>query len=264
MSERKTKTYCENGNLYSFDFDSFDLFFGKYCQKKKLKKETAEIEIGKKLNVSEHAVHSWRFRSFAPADITIARNLATILGAENQSIFLKRIKEGNRMENLNERQIIAVKKIYDCIVDVLFELKNNYKDFEEEYYEQVDANRSEVDDDEQTEYADDIDDMLGYVFERIRIETDRVRNAIAKEYFDLHDTEIYDQFSSFCENELTIAFFSCDPNSSTEDFCAAIKKLHIIIGAEGDTSIFVAPNQYRGHSGETEDEAENDTDSTQE
>ena len=138
------------------------------------------------------------------------------------------------MENLNDRQIESAKRIFDAIIDALYELKYNRRDYMQGYDEEKDDIEF-CEDNEDLEETDDIVKRLKYIYSKINREIDKIRNVIAREYFYLHDTEIYYKFSDFCDRELFVAYF--DGYKSTY-FCEAIKKLHTIIGTEAEMSIF--------------------------
>ena len=242
MAERKTKIYCEDGKRFSFDFDGFSLFFQNYCRSNKLKILDAEIRIGEKIAVSEHTIHGWRNRVNAPVDISLVRELAAELGTNETNLLIKR-KEEITMENLNEKQIESTKRIYDSIVEALFTLKNNRPDYYGEYFDNLISRYPE--EDEEDVYDEDSeknpDGSLNYEICRINEDLDKVRKVIAQEYFYLHDTEIYDKFSSFCDNELFMAYFTSPQGDSelSDYFYSAIKKLHVIIGTEESTDIYL-------------------------
>ena len=268
MAERKTKQYYENGKCFRFDFDAFSILFNGYCKKHNLKRQDAEIKLGEAVGVSEHTIHSWRNRVNAPVDISLVVSLAKELGAKDTSALLSEKKEGYRMENLNERQVAAAKRVFDCIVEMLFKAKDKI-DFYSDYYEEVvkrildenpEMDASDISDEEVQYYREDFcepNEELNYEFSRIDAEIEKARKVIAQEYFDLHDTEIYDKFSAFCENELFHAFFSTREGSEdnlSSYYLGAIKKLHAIIGTEADTSIFEKEPQKMGDCSEDDDE----------
>ena len=245
MQSCKTKTYKVNGKTYAFDFFCFNEYFNTFRKENKLSVGDAELLLAEKVGISENAVHSWRNRVNAPSDISMIDPIAETLGVSNKNTLLIERKE-KKMENLNERQMEAVKRIFDSIIQLLYDIKVNrpneailekFIDSLREKY--PDATHEELRD---LAFGDEGFASVTYEMEQLDLMLHDIECVIAKEYFDLHDTEIYDQFWNLCNNEL---FDALHFNGQYMSFCEAMKKLHCIIGAEAPVEYY--EEEEKGH-----------------
>ncbi len=228
----RSRTYIIDGNGMVFDKDSFRRLFNSYCKSHKLNYSDAEQEIADKIPVSKETIHKWRGSSINPNDDTTIKKLAKAMEITDFRVLLATVDKGEKMdiddenvvvEKYTDRQITAIKKIYDSCVWFLneFNKSNGFNDYWDTFKEDPNPEQAII------KYADDLLDKVGLV--------------VDQEYFDLRGTEIYNELSEFACIDLTDIYYTkvsheyryeaiTDGNPTTnDDYSKALHKLNTII-----------------------------------
>lgn len=225
MGSRNTRIFNVDGKKVRFDSHIFEKCFDEFRRREKLNVHELEERLAEKLNVSPEAIHNWRFGQNGPGNADMLTILANELGLPDRAPLLKEIDGGNKMPNLNERQIIAAKKIYDVCIWFLSEFDNS-DGFNDYWYVFKDKGSENPEED---------------IYELVEKKMNRVRLVLDREYFDLRDQDIYDEFCEFVAGEMTDMYdgklgyayrfeAQVDGNPTTfEDYEHAMKTLNAII-----------------------------------
>ena len=219
----KTRKIIFNGTPYYFNFRSFKEIFNNYAFKNKLTKSGLEEKIADKLHLSKDAIHNWRNELNGPSDINAIKELAKELNINDVTILLR--KENNKMNNnLNDLQILSIKRIYDSIIDYLEEFynTNGFNDLWFDLKCKSEEKPSEL-----------CDIALQHV--------SKLHLVLKKEYMLLKNTDIYKELEEFEYNDIYDTFDSKltyayrfeaipDGNPTTDDdYYKALNKLNAII-----------------------------------
>ena len=157
-----------------------------YGKRNKLKSQDVERSLANGLNVSTDTVHKWHYGMSTPTDVDLVKELAKILDLEDFATLLKSADGGNSMGKLTERQITAVKKVYDICIWFLTEFSNT-DGFNDYWYTLQDKGVK----DPEVAIADMADEMHR-----------KIELVLDQEYFDLRDTDIYDKLCEFVSDDL--------------------------------------------------------------
>lgn len=140
--------------------------------------------------MSSSAIHNWRFGSNGPGSIDLIKKASKYLKVDYMS-FLRKNREIKEMEKLTMLQAEALKRIYDAIIDFLDDFDKTdgftgvlWYDFEREGSK------------------DPEDDIYKYA----QNEIEKVQKVFLKEYFYLHDTDVYQRINNYIENDLYDTF----------------------------------------------------------
>ena len=218
-----TKIYEYNNQKNEFNFKTFNDLFLKEARRNKMNICTFEEELAKQLNVSKDAIHNWRFKINSPANIEIIKDLAAILQVVDFSILLIN-EECKTKKTLDDLQKLAVKRIYDSIIDFLdyFKKTNGFNDL----WFNLNCNTKERE---------------GKLYDIALEKLDYLYLIYEKEYPFLKNTKIYEELEIFEEKDLFEIFDGklsyayrfeaiADGNpTTTDDYYKALNKLKDII-----------------------------------
>lgn len=220
-----SRVYTVDGEKMQFDSNNFKILLKSYGKKNKLKSQNMEQSLANGLNVSTDTVHKWHYGMSTPTDVELVKELAKILDIEDFTTLLRSVNGGNSMGKLTGRQITAVKKVYDICIWFLTEFSNT-DGFNAYWYSLQDKS-------------------VGYPEEAIADMADEMHRKIElvldQEYFDLRDTDIYNELCEFVSDDLVDIYDGklsyayrfeahADGNPTTsEDYDKAMIKLNKII-----------------------------------
>lgn len=225
MHSMETKIFNLDGQKLRFDARTFEYSFRAYAQDSKMKKKDLEELLAEKVGVSREAVHNWRFAKNGPSDIEMIQKLAEVLNIKEWRVFTKSASGGEMVVQLTERQKDACKRVYDSIVEFLFEFKqtSGFNDYWFQYSSSEEKN---------------VENMI---YGRVEEKVDHLFLVLDKEYFDLGKHEIYEKLCEYVseniydlfDGKLSYAYrfeAAASGNLTTlEDYDHAMKALNEII-----------------------------------
>ena len=221
----KSRVYTVDGKKMQFDSNNFKILIKSYGKRNKTKNQDVEQSLANGLNVSIDTVHKWHYGMSTPTDVDLVKELSKILDLDDFTTLLKSVDGGNSMGKLTDRQITAVKKVYDICIWFLNEFSNT-NGFNDYWY----ALRDKGIEDPEEAIADMADEMHG-----------KIELVLNQEYFDLRDTDIYNELCEFVSEDLIDIYDGkvsyayrfearADGNPTTsEDYNKAMIKLNGII-----------------------------------
>lgn len=171
MKNVDTKIFEYKGMQMQFNSLLFERVFKDYCAKHKVGYGEMAERIAQELYVSSEAVRNWRKGINGPGDLERINDLERILELKEGRLLMP--VRYRKVERLSERQIDAVKKVYDSIMEFL----DNYgrTDFNamcRKFY--VEGEKDPI-----KKTKDYLLDLIG-----------KVELTLSKEEFDLSGTEI--------------------------------------------------------------------------
>lgn len=170
-----------------FNKEAFRHLLKEKCIRSKKTISLLEKELANHLGISENTVHKWYYGTGGPIDFETVKRLAETLDVKDITLLLKFIDEGDdTMEKLSDRQLSAVKRVYDACVQFLHEFERT-AGFNDYWFDLKDAGSTDI----ETELADMADDKINYI-----------RLVLRQEYFDLHDCEIYNTLWEYVNEDL--------------------------------------------------------------
>lgn len=220
------RTYDIDGKKATFNKEGFKHLLQEKKRADKVTFAQVEDDLSQKLNVAPNTVHKWLYNGGGPSDYDMVMQLAEILGLSDASLLLNYHEDGGKnMVSLTDRQLSAVKRIYDGCVWFLYEFRksNGFNDYWFRFTREGSAHPE-----------DDIANLADSYLEKVQLVVDQ-------EYFDLHDCEIYDVLSDFVyvdllntyDGKLSYAYrfeAGVDGNPTTiEDYDRAMIRLNEII-----------------------------------
>lgn len=225
MISCKTTVFEIDNEKYQFNCLSFNQCINQYAKKNNMKKGKVENLLADKLFVSSSAIHNWRFGSNGPASIDLIKNAAKYLKADYMTL-LRKNKEIKEMEKLSTLQIESLKRIYDAIIDFLddFDKTDGFTGTLWYEFQRKGSKHPE-------------DDIYDYAQNKI----EKVQKVFLKEYFYLHDTEVYGELNNYIENDLYDTFdgklgyayrFEAVPDGNPttfDDYSKAMQRINVII-----------------------------------
>jgi len=223
----EARVYVIEDEKMSFNWKNFKQYFDSYCASNKITGQALEQLLAEKLNVSSETIHKWRYGKSNPSDIELVKGLAGVVNASDYRVLLKKLDGGNRMNKLTDRQIAAVKRIYDVCIWYLhtFDNSDGFNDYWLVFSRQGSHN-PEI----------DIDELVDKLWGKVNLVLDQ-------EYFDLRDTKIYEELCEFVSEDLVDIYAGktsyayrfeavVDGNPTTsEDYNKAMIHLNSIIEA---------------------------------
>ena len=188
--EKNTKTFNIDGIFMQFDSIAFDKFFKTNQKKQGYRVLDYEVELGDKLNVSNNAIHNWRFGTNGPVDVDTIKELAKYLSINDYKLLLK--KGRDKTMTVTERQKDSLKRIYDAVIEYLdkFDRTDGFNDIWHDLAEQGNDPKY-------------IEDML---YELAESEVHKVDLVIKKEYIEIHKLPVYDQLREYVWEDLYDTF----------------------------------------------------------
>ena len=164
-----------------FNAKSFDDLSKEYKQKKKVTLGSIEAEIAREVNVSEEAVRNWRFGKNGPGELEMIQGIAKVLELKNWTILLEKYDGGKTMAAITDREKDALKRVYDSIIDFLYEFIDS-DGFEIVMYDVEHQIRSEF-----------TEAMYPDIANKVR----NIHRTLNKEYFDLGKHEVYNELNEY-------------------------------------------------------------------
>lgn len=221
----ESRVYIIDGKKMQFNTNNFKTLLKSYCKQNKMKSQDIERELAGALNVSSDAVHKWHYGMSTPTDVELVKEIAMYIGLDDFTRLLKSVNGGNVMNKLTERQIISVKKVYDICISFLYEFYNT--DGFNDYWFELKNKGIEDPEEDVIEMADEMHRKIEFVMDQ--------------EYFDLRDTDIYNELCEFVSEDLINIYdgklsyayrFEAGVNgnpTTSEDYDGALIKLNDII-----------------------------------
>lgn len=220
------RVYSVNGKRATFNKAGFSHLLKQKCRREKMSISKMEQTVAEKLAIAPNTVHKWNYNGGGPIDYATVEQLAEILDAADISLLLNFIDEGeNEMARLTDRQMSAVKRIYDICIWFLFEFDrtNGFNHYWHQFVEQGSKDPES-----------DITKLVDTMFDKVKL-------VVEQEYFDLRNCEIYDELCEFTSDNLLMIYdgklsyayrFEAHPNgnpTTSEDFDKAMIRLNTII-----------------------------------
>ena len=225
MISKKTRIFSIENINYQFDFQSFKIYVEKYSKNMKISNAKVFELIAQTVNVTPEAVKQWHYGNNGPSELGIIQKIAELLNVRDYLILMKKAKEEKKMV-LNPVQIESLKRIYDDVIDYLDNFYKTDGFTGTLWYVYQDQG-----------YKDPEDKIYEYAEERI----EKVLLTIQKEYFYLHDTEVYSEILEYSENDLYDIFngklgyayrFEAIPDgnpTTQDDYSKALKRINEIV-----------------------------------
>lgn len=220
------RTYSVDGKKATFDKIAFRHFMNRKGRKEKISVSKLEQMLAEKLIVATNTVHKWNYNGGGPSDYQMVIQIAEVLDIPDVFSLLTFKDEGeNDMVHLTDRQLSAVKRIYDICVWFLHEFEKS-DGFNNYWYKFAQKGAS----DPKSEIEELADGMHA-----------KVKLVLDQEYFDLRECEIYDELCEFVDEDLVNTYdgklsyayrFEAIPDgnpTTTEDYDKAMIRLKTII-----------------------------------
>ena len=177
------KIYVSEGRKVIFNHKALHEQFNECKDRKGVTRDMLELTISKELFISQSTVDNWIKGKNAPDNLEVVERLAEALGLTDCKILLLEFKE-EPLPTLNDRQKSAAKRIYDACIDIIGDV----------FY------------DEECEITDP---ETAKKIKRLGIVCDQ-------EYFDLRETEIYNEL---CEAASELMNISAMDREDASDLC---------------------------------------------
>ena len=225
MISKKTKKFRIENLDYRFDFQSFSIYVEKYAKVKKTSKTKVFELIAQTVCVTPEAVKQWNYGNNGPSEIDIIQKAAALLNVKDYLNLMKNAGEDEKMM-LSNLQIESLKRIYDDVIEYLNDFYKTDGFTGALWYVYQDQG-----------YKDPEDKIYEYAEEKI----EKVLLTIQKEYFYLHDTDVYSEILEYSENDLYDIFngklgyayrFEAVPDgnpTTQDDYSKALKRLNEIV-----------------------------------
>ena len=220
------RTYSVDGKKATFNKEAFKHLMRQKRHQEKVSMVKLEQMLAEKLNIAANTVHKWNYNGGGPIDYRAVERLAEVFDVSDAALLLNFIDEGeNIMAHLTERQLAAVKRIYDICIWFLYEFY--YTDGFNGYWFDF-AEKGSKDPEE------DIYELASGMHRKIMLVLDQ-------EYFDLRNCEIYNELDKFVNEELYEIYadklsyayrFEAIPDgnpTTDEDYNKAMIRLNTII-----------------------------------
>ena len=225
MISKKTKKFRIEDLDYRFDFQSFSIYVEKFAKVKKTSKTKVFELIAQTVCVTPEAVKQWNYGNNGPSEIDIIQKAAALLNVKDYLNLMKKAEEDEKMM-LSNLQIESLKRIYDDVIEYLNDFYKTDGFTGALWYVYQDQG-----------YKDPEDKIYEYAEERI----EKVLLTIQKEYFYLHDTDVYSEILEYSENDLYDIFngklgyayrFESIPDgnpTTQDDYSKALKRINEIV-----------------------------------
>ncbi len=226
MKSRNTKVFIIEGSKYQFDSQSFKLYVKHYAKENNIRNVSVFEKISDKVNVTVDAVKQWYYGNNGPSELEMVYIITQLLNINDYLKLMKKFKEEIDVVVLNSLQMESLKRIYDAIIDYLYDF---YKTdgFTGALWYEFQNNGLKNPEPFIYDYAED----------KVR----RISLVVQKEYFYLHNMDVYSEIEEYVENDLYDIFDGkleyayrfeavVDGNPTTEDdYNKALKRLNEII-----------------------------------
>ena len=220
------RIYCIDGKKATFNKIAFSHLLKQKSRRDNISISKLEQILAEKLQTAVNTVHKWNYNGGGPSDYPMVVQLAEVLGTPDVSLLLTFIDEGeNNMIRLTDRQLSAVKRIYDICIWFLheFDRSDGFNNYWHQFSQQGFS-------DPKSKIEELADSMLS-----------KVQLVLDQEYFDLHDCEIYEELCEFVHEDLLNTYdgklsyayrFEAIPDgnpTTAEDYDKAMIRLNTII-----------------------------------
>lgn len=208
-----------------FSVKNFKIVFNSYRRSQKITNHNLECLIAEQLSVSPDTIHKWHYGQSNPNDIDLIKNLAASIQISDYLTLLESTDGGDKMAQLTDRQLTALKKIYDICIWFLSEF--NKSDGFNDYWLDFKIKGSN---DPEADIYDFVEELL-----------EKINFVLEQEYFDLHDTKVYDELCEYVNEDLVNIYdgklsyayrFEAIPeghSTTSEDYDKAMIRLNSII-----------------------------------
>jgi hypothetical protein len=220
------RVYSVDGKKATFNKIAFNHLLKQKSRRDKISVSKLEQMLAEKLQTAVNTVHKWNYNGGGPSDYSMVVQLAEVLDTPDVALLLTFINEGeNDMTHLTDRQLSAVKRIYDICIWFLHEFESS--DGFNDYWNQFSQRGSS---DPESKIEELADGMLA-----------KVRLILDQEYFDLRECKIYDELCEFVSEDLLNTYdgklsyayrFEAIPDgnpTTSEDYDKAMIRLNTII-----------------------------------
>ena len=220
------RTYSVNGQRATFNKIAFKHFMKEKSRDEKVSISKLEQLLADQLHVAANTIHKWNYNGGGPSDYLMVRQLAEALNVTDSTKLLNFIDEGERnMTTLNDRQLSAVKRIYDICIWFLHEFRRT--DGFNDYWYNFKKNGAS---DPESDIANLADGLHA-----------KVQLVLDQEYFDLHNCEIYGELCDYVNEDLINTYdgklgyayrfgaISDGHPTTSEDYHKAMIRLNTII-----------------------------------
>ena len=181
------RNYSVGGKKATFNKIAFQQFIKSKQRNDGISISILEKIIAEKLSISDSTVHKWIYNGGGPIDYDMVKQLAEVLGINDVSDLLIFTEEGGkRLMHFSDRQMAAIKRIYDICVWFMYE------------FERTDGFFTYVTEFSMAGYANPQDEKMLRADEMYS----KVQLVLDQEYFDLHDCEIYSELCEFVSEDL--------------------------------------------------------------
>jgi transcriptional regulator with XRE-family HTH domain len=224
VADMESRTYELDGKKKKFNSVGFRRRVETYCKANKITKAKFEQLLEEKINWDKETIHKWIYGKNNPNDLEVVKSLANELGISDYIQLLDDV-EDEKMKQLTDRQVTAVKKIYDSCVWFLNEFYNS--DGFNDLWHKLVAEGVENPESAITEYVDNLHKKVNLIADQ--------------EFFDLRDTDIYNELCEFISDELEEIYYgkvsyaykfeaiASGQQNTAEDYGNAMDKLNKII-----------------------------------
>ena len=184
-----TRCFRINDKEFVFNFQLFRKVFNEYRKNKNIKAGELEWIIANETKLTPEAIHNWRFTKNGPSNLDTVKLIAKAMEIDDWKLFIKDKSEKQNMSGLSERQVAAVKRIYDSIIDFLHYFNDTDGITGNLWYE---LQRHGVEE-------KDVEDTLYEIAENRVI---KLQHVFDKEYFDLKNTDIYAELEKYVYEDI--------------------------------------------------------------
>ena len=178
---KSLKIFEYQNKNYQFDAKKFDDISKRYKSKKRMTLRNIESLIASKVNISEDAVRNWRYGKNGPSSLEMIEKISEVLELKDLTSLLVEIDGGKQMITITDREKVALKKVYDSIVDFLYEFLDT-----DGFYLIMDDIKNGTGCEFTENMYDEISEKLSNVY--------RTHN---REYFDLGRHEVYNELNEY-------------------------------------------------------------------
>ena len=226
MKSKQTRMFEVDHEKYQFDQYAFNMEVKMYAKQKKIRPTKVFDLIADAILVTPEAVKNWYYGNNGPSDLEMIRQIADAIEVRDYLKLMKKAEEFIKVTNLSTLQIESAKRIYDAVIDYLTDFYKTDGFTGALWYKFAKSGSKDPE-----------DDIYRYAERKIEI----VELVLQKEYFYLRNTEIYEEFSEYVENDLYDIFNGklgyayrfeamAEGNPTTEDdYSKALTRLDEII-----------------------------------
>ena len=213
--QNRTKTYEVDGKEVFFNHLAFKHLAKAFCKDHSINQVDMLDSIANKTGFSASTVSNWLRGKNAPLDVETIEQLAQSLGLKDMKILLNEVHRRTNMDRSNQRQIEAAKRITDKCLWYLSNYLNS--DGYDKYFQEYEASG--------------VENPFAEVFDLAESFYNELMTVYEQEYFDLHDTDIYQDLQIF------IAMHQRYYSGSVKDQIPELRQYDPIRGEDVDLEI---------------------------